>query len=54
VIVPEGVELDLNGLALFGAKEIKGSRAALRPGVPLVRVNAFVLFGAANARVKAS
>jgi hypothetical protein len=54
VIVPEGVELDLNGLAIFGAKEIKGSRAALRPGAPLVRVNAFVLFGAANARVKAS
>jgi hypothetical protein len=54
VIVPEGVELDLNGLAIFGAKETKGSRATLRPGAPLVRVNAFVLFGAANAKVQAS
>jgi hypothetical protein len=52
VIVPEGVELDLNGLALFAAKETKGTRAALHPGAPLVRVNAFVLFGAASAKVK--
>jgi len=54
VIVPEGVELDLNGLALFGAKETKGTRAALLPGSPLVRLNAFVLFGSASAKVKAS
>jgi hypothetical protein len=52
VIVPEGVETDLSGLAIFGAKETRGEPGMLRPGAPLVRVNAFVMFGAATVRVK--
>ena len=52
VIVPEGVEVDLSGLAVFGAKETKGKGGLLHPGAPLVRVNAFVVFGAATVRVK--
>jgi Domain of unknown function (DUF1707)/Cell wall-active antibiotics response 4TMS YvqF len=54
VIVPEGVEVDLTGLALFGAKETRGKSGTLRPGAPLVRVNALVLFGGTTVRVKAS
>jgi hypothetical protein len=54
VIVPEGVEVDLGGLALFGSKETRGDPGMLRPGAPLVRVNAFVLFGSTEVRVKAS
>lgn len=54
VIVPEGVEVDLTGLALFGAKETKGKPGTLRPGAPLVRVNALVVFGGAAVRVQAS
>lgn len=54
VIVPEGVEVDLTGLALFGAKETKGKPGTLRPGAPLVRVNALVLFGGAAVKVQAS
>lgn len=54
VIVPEGVEVDLTGLALFGSKRTQGEPGTLRPGAPLVRVNAFVLFGDANVRVRAS
>jgi len=54
VIVPEGVEVDLTGLALFGAKETQGKPGTLRPGAPLVRVNALVLFGGTTVRVKAS
>jgi Domain of unknown function (DUF1707)/Cell wall-active antibiotics response 4TMS YvqF len=53
VIVPEGVEVDLTGLALFGAKETRGKPGTLRPGAPLVRVNALVLFGGTTVRVKA-
>jgi len=53
VIVPEGVETDLTGLAIFGAKETRGEPGVLRPEAPLVRVNALVLFGAASVRVKA-
>ena len=52
VIVPEGVEVDLTGLALFGAKETRGKGGALRPGSPLVRVNALVMFGAATVKAK--
>lgn len=54
VIVPEGVEVDLTGLALFGSKRTQGEPGTLRPGAPLVRVNAVVLFGDANVRVRAS
>lgn len=53
VIVPEGVEVDLTGLAVFGAKETNGKPGTLRPGAPLVRVNALVAFGATNVKVTA-
>jgi len=53
VIVPVGVEVDLTGLALFGAKETNGKPGTLRPGAPLVRVKALVLFGGTNVKVKA-
>jgi hypothetical protein len=52
VIVPEGVDVDLTGLAIFGAKEMKGTSGVVRPGAPLVRVNAFVLFGGASVKVR--
>jgi hypothetical protein len=52
VIVPEGVEVDLTGLAVFGSKETRGKPGVMRPGSPLVRVNALVLFGGATVRVK--
>lgn len=52
VIVPEGVEVDLTGLAIFGSKETKGRPVQLRPGAPLVRVNALVVFGSASVKVK--
>ena len=51
VVVPEGVEVDLTGLALFGAMETR-SQGALRPGAPLVRVNVLVMFGGATVKAK--
>lgn len=53
VIVPEGVEVDLTGLALFGSKETRGNPGTLRRGAAFVRVNAFVLFGSTEVKVKA-
>lgn len=44
VYVPEGVEVDLHGLALFGHKRANGNDPPPRPGTPLVRVWAFSLF----------
>jgi uncharacterized protein DUF1707/cell wall-active antibiotic response 4TMS protein YvqF len=44
IYVPEGVEVDLHGLALFGHKRVQGNDAPPRPGTPLVRVLAISLF----------
>jgi Domain of unknown function (DUF1707)/Cell wall-active antibiotics response 4TMS YvqF len=44
VYVPEGVEVDLHGFALFGHKGSNGNDPPPRPGTPLVRVYAFALF----------
>jgi hypothetical protein len=44
VYVPEGVEVDLHGLALFGHKRARGSDPPPRAGTPLVRVLAISVF----------
>jgi len=44
VYVPEGIEVDLQGLALFGHKRARGKDVPPRPGTPLVRVLAISLF----------
>jgi len=42
--VPEGVEVDLHGFALFGHKDANGNDPPPQPGTPLVRVYALSLF----------
>jgi Cell wall-active antibiotics response 4TMS YvqF len=44
VYVPEGVEVDLHGLTVFGHKDAQGSDVEPLPGTPLVRVYAFGIF----------
>jgi uncharacterized protein DUF1707/cell wall-active antibiotic response 4TMS protein YvqF len=44
VYVPEGVEVDLQGFALFGHKRARGSEPPPHPGTPLVRVLAVSIF----------
>ena|SRR2546430_10460816 len=44
VYVPEGVEVDLHGFALFGHKGERGNDLPPTPGTPLVRVFALSLF----------
>jgi len=43
VYVPEGIEVDLHGLALLGHKGERGADPPAHPGTPLVRVHAFSL-----------
>jgi hypothetical protein len=45
VYVPEGIEVDVHGLALFGHKRERGPDSP-RPGTPVVHVYAFSLFAA--------
>lgn len=44
VYVPEGVEVDLHGLTVFGHKNAQGSDVPPLPGTPLVRVYALGIF----------
>src|SRR5262249_55455740 len=44
VYVPEGVEVDMRGLSLFGHAKARGNDTAPRPGTPLVRVYAVSLW----------
>jgi len=44
VYVPEGVEVDLHGFAIFGHKNARGNDPPPRPGTPLVRMFAVSVF----------
>jgi hypothetical protein len=44
VYVPEGVEVDLHGFAVFGHKRASGNDPAPTPGTPLLRVFAVSIF----------
>jgi class 3 adenylate cyclase len=48
VYVPEGVEVDLGGLAVIGHRREWGRDVPPVPGTPLVRVRIFSLFGTAD------
>jgi class 3 adenylate cyclase len=46
--VPEGVDVDLGGLTVFGHRREWGRDVQPLPGTPLLRVNVFSLFGTAD------
>jgi class 3 adenylate cyclase len=52
IIVPEGIAVELSGLNIMGAKELRISDAPRLPGTPIVRVDAFVLMGSVVVRNK--
>lgn len=54
IVVPEGVEVELGGLALMGGNglDVKGPLA--RPGAPAVRVRAFSLMGGTDVKTSPS
>jgi predicted membrane protein len=45
VIVPEGVEVELDGLAVMGSRSLKLKGAPAQPGAPVVRIEGLVLMG---------
>jgi len=53
VIVPFGIEVELEGIAIMGSKEAKLTGPPPAPGAPVVRVNAFVVMGSVTVRDKA-
>ena len=49
VYVPEGVDVDLHGLVVFGHRSANGNDPPPRPGTPLVRVIALGIFAGIDA-----
>jgi hypothetical protein len=45
IYVPEGVEVDLQGLVVFGHKNTRGNDPLPQPGTPIVRVYSLSVFG---------
>jgi hypothetical protein len=54
VIVPEGVEVSLEGVAIMASKELQMSDAPVGLGAPLVRVTGLALMGEIKVRNKPS
>lgn len=52
IIVPEGVEVNLGGLAIMGGKEAKVADVPVRPGSPTINVRALTLMGGVSVRSK--
>lgn len=54
VIVPYGVEVELEGIAIMGGKTVKLKGPPPGPGAPVVRINAFALMGGVTVRDRPS
>jgi hypothetical protein len=52
IIVPEGVEVELGGVAIMGGNDLKLEGSRPRPGAPVVRVRAFSLMGGTDVKTK--
>jgi hypothetical protein len=52
IIVPEGVEVELGGVAIMGGNDLKLEGPRPRPGAPVVRVRAFSLMGGTDVKTK--
>jgi len=50
VYVPQGVEVDVGGIAVFGHNAVRGEEGELHPRSPFVRVVALTLFGGTDIR----
>jgi hypothetical protein len=50
VIVPEGVAVDLEGLAIMGSREVRLTSYEHRPGMPVVCVRAYAFMGSVVVR----
>ena len=50
IVVPDGIEVDLEGVAIFGDKRCSTGSTPAVPGSPVVLVRAFALFGDVRVR----
>ena len=52
ITVPEGVDVDVGGLALLGGKEFKPAPTAPPPSAPRIRINAYAFLGGIEVRTR--
>jgi class 3 adenylate cyclase len=53
IVVPEGIEVELGGIAIMGGKDARRLKDVPRlPGSPIIRVRAFAFWGGVNVRSK--
>jgi class 3 adenylate cyclase len=52
IIVPEGIEVELGGIAIMGGKEARVKNVPAIPGAPMVQVKAFAFWGGVTVRSK--
>jgi hypothetical protein len=51
ILVPEGVEVDVETVTIMGSRVVKGLRELPSPDAPVVRVTGIAMMGAVNVRV---
>jgi class 3 adenylate cyclase len=52
IIVPEGIEVELGGIAIMGGKDSRLKHTPILPGSPIIRVKAFAFWGSVSVRSK--
>ncbi len=54
VVVPEGIDVDISGIAIMGSKELRGGVSRPLPGSPTIRVTCFAVMGEVTVRVRSA
>jgi hypothetical protein len=52
IVVPEGVEVELTGIAIMGGKSFRPGKTSPPPGAPFIRVRVFSLMGGVSVITK--
>jgi hypothetical protein len=52
IVVPEGVDVDVDGIAILGGKDYKPGKTGPPPGAPRLRIRAFALLGGVEVTTK--
>ena len=52
IVVPEGVDVRMDGTAIMGEKSVKKLRTPPAPGAPIIHVHAFALMGTVEVKPK--
>lgn len=52
VLVPDGIDVDIDGVAIMGNKDLRGGQSQLAPGSPTLRVTCVAIMGEVQVRVQ--